>query len=164
MGRSAKSISVKESLTELKKLQKQHPLHVRPRLQMLVLILSGHNTGKQALATALGVNPNSTQSWKQRYEQGGIDLLLSDNRGGYKKPIIDEQTDKAILAKLSDVHNSPRSFKELQQWVAEHYIKDINYHTLNKHVKNKHGARIKVARKTHVRKDDQAVTAFKKNR
>ena len=163
MGRQAKVILIQEELPALKKVLKRHPLHVRPRIQMLILIKEGHSSSKQALATALGVNPNSTQNWKQRYERGGLEALLSDLRGGYKKSVIDEPTDKAILAKLSDVYNSPRSYKELQQWVSENYVRDINYHTLNKHVKKKHGARIKVARKTHVRKDEQAVATFKKN-
>jgi hypothetical protein len=57
----------------------------------------------------------------------------------------------------------PAAYVELQQWVDEEYIKGINYHTLNKHVKRKYKAKIKVARRSHVSKDAQAAEAFKKN-
>ena len=90
--------------------------------------------------------------------------MLQDKRGGNRATVIDQKTDKAIAARLSDGRNAPRSFKELQQWVGDNYIKDINYHTLNKHVKRKYGAKIKVARKSHVHKDEQDEEAFKKNR
>ena len=137
---------------------------MQPRLQLLILIKTDKAHSKQALATALGINANSAQNWKKRYEQGGLPLLLSDQRGGNNKPLIDALTDEAIVSKLSDPYDAPRSYKELQGWVDEHYIKGINYHTLNKHVKHKHGAKIKVARKSHVRKDEEGVSAFKKNR
>lgn len=89
--------------------------------------------------------------------------MLQDKRGGNRTPLIDAKADKAIAARLSDGGNAPRSFKELQQWVHDNYIPGINYHTLNKHVKRKYGAKLKVARKSHVQKDEQAVEAFKKN-
>ena len=164
MGRPAKIITVKESLSELKQLHKRSASHLQPRIQLLILIKTGKAFSKQSLADALGINPNSAQNWKMRYEQGGMELLLCDKRGGFKKPIIDAVTDKAIKLKLSNPKDAPRSFKELQQWVDANYIPGINYQTLNKHVKRKYGAKIKVARKSHVQKDEQAVAAFKKNR
>jgi CBS domain containing-hemolysin-like protein len=39
---------------------------------------------------------------------------------------------------------------------------DINYHTVNKYVKRKFGAKLKVARKSHVNKSEEAVIEFKK--
>jgi len=130
---------------------------------MLILSKQSKALGKYALADALGVNHNSVQSWRKAYEQNGIEKLMEDKRGGNRAAVIDVKTDKAIVARLSDARNAPRSFKELQQWVHDNYIKDINYHTLHKHVKRKYGAKLKVARKSHVQKDEQAVEAFKKN-
>jgi putative transposase len=124
----------------------------------------GKAMGKQALADALGVNHNSAQRWKQRYEQSGIDCLLEDRRGGYKPSVIDEDTAKAIQIKLSNATQAPRSYKELQQWVHEHYINGIKYSTLNSYVKRKWKAKLKVARKSHIKKSEQAVEVFKKNR
>jgi transposase len=164
MARPGKPIKVAESTEELRKLLKVSSLHLKPRIEMLILSKQGKAVGKNELAQALGVNHNSVQTWRKKYEQGGIHALLQDKRGGNRPVVIDAKTDKAIALKLSDPLNAPRSFKELQQWVEEHYIAGINYQTLNKHVKRKYGARIKVARKSHVQKDKEAVEAFKKNR
>jgi uncharacterized protein (DUF342 family) len=98
------------------------------------------------------------------YTEGGLEALLSYHRGGNRKAIISADVEQKILARLSNPYDAPRSYKELQQWVDEHFIKGINYHTLNKHVKHKYNTKIKVARKTHVKKDEQTVVAFKKNR
>jgi transposase len=164
MSRPPKPIIVTESLVELKRLHKQSASHLKPRVQMLILSKQSKAFGKYALSDALGVNHNSVQSWRKSYEQGGVERLLQDKRGGNRAAVIDEKTDKAIEVRLSDAKDAPRSFKELQQWVHDNYVKDINYHTLHKHVKRKYGAKLKVARKSHVNKDEQAVEAFKKNR
>lgn len=164
MSRPSKIIVVKESLNTLKQLHKQSASHLKPRIQMLILSKQSLVSGKYSLATALGVAHSSVQIWRNLYTDGGLQKLLEDKRGGNRNAVIDAKTDKAIVAKLSDAKNAPRSFKELQQWVNDHYIKGINYHTLNKHVKRKYGAKIKVARKSHIQKDEQAAEAFKKNR
>src|SRR4051812_10832930 len=130
MARPPKPIIVKESLTELKQLQKQSSPHLKSRIQMLILSKQAKAAGKYALADALGVNHNSIQTWRKNYNKGGLKKLLEDNRGGNRAAVIDAKTDKAIVAKLSDARNAPRSFKELQQWVQDHYISNINYHTL----------------------------------
>lgn len=164
MARPAKPIEIKENLTELKQLHKQAAPHLKIRVQMLILSKLGKASGKYALADALGVNHNSIQNWRSRYQKGGLKKLLEDKRGGNRAAVIDSKTDKAILSKLSDPKNAPRSFRELQQWVNDNYIKGINYHTLNKHVKRKYKAKLKVARKSHAQKDEEAVSAFKKNK
>ena len=159
---SVKKIVVKESLAELKRLQRSAPSHLKVRLQMLLLALQKQLHSKYALAAALGVDNNSIQNWKAAYNQGGLKELLRDKRGGKKPSLIDARTDKAICAKLSDSQKPLRSFTELQSWVDEHYLPGINYHTLRGHVKRKYGAKIKVVRRSHANKDEQAVEQFKK--
>lgn len=39
----------------------------------------------------------------------------------------------------------------------------INYHTVNKYVKRHFGAKLKVSRKSHIKKDLNAVESFRKN-
>jgi transposase len=159
-----KKLEIKESVPELKKLQQKSPSYLAIRLQMLLVMKTKDIHSKRGLNDILGISANSIQSWKQLYSQGGLDKLMEYHRGGNKQPVIDAKADKAIVAKLSNPYEAPRSYKELQQWVDENLIKGINYHTLNKHVKNKHKTKIKVVRKSHIKKDEQAVAAFKKNR
>lgn len=157
-----KKIQVEEGVAELKRLHKTVAPHLKTRLQMLLLALQKGLHSRNELACALGVDPNSIQAWKKRYRQGGLRELLRDERGGKRPSVIDAATDKAIAAKLFNPQDAPRSFTELQQWVEEHYLPGINYHTLNKYVKRRYGAKIKVVRRTHVNKDEAAVEDFKK--
>jgi len=159
-----KLLSISESSVDLKRLQKQHPPYLAIRLQMLLLMKSKCIHSKRGLSDVLGVSANTVQSWKTMYAKGGLDALLDYKRGGNKPSVISPSNEEKIVSKLSDPYDAPRSFKELQQWVDEHLIKGINYHTLNKFVKRKYQAKIKVARKSHVAKDEQAVVAFKKTR
>lgn len=157
-------LKIKESVQTLRKLHKSSASHLRPRIQMLVLIKQDIVHTKRGLAAALGVSDRSILIWKKRYAQGGMKVLLQDERGGNKPPVITEQVHRAIEKRLSNPSEALRSYKELQQWVSEHYIKDINYYTVRKHVRLRLGAKLKVPRKSHIRKDTNAVRAFKKNR
>jgi hypothetical protein len=62
---SPKSIQVKESLAELKKLLKTSPRLVIPRIRMLIEIKKHESIGgisKHRLAELIGVNHNSIQT------------------------------------------------------------------------------------------------------
>lgn len=159
----AKKLTINESVQGLKKIQLNQPPYLSIRIQMLVLMKTKDIHTKQGLSDVLGVSANTVQSWKKMYEKGGMEQLLEYNRGGNKQPVIGQEADTKILAKLSDPYDAPRSFKELQQWVDENLIKGINYHTLNKHVKRKYKVKIKVARKSHVSKNEEEAADFKKN-
>ncbi len=159
---TAKVLDVKESLEELNKLLRKAPAHIRSRLQMLLMIKADKHHSKRALATALGTHPTTVQNWKRAYAEGGIEHLVQDKRGGNNAVVIDAKTSEAIGLKLCNAKEAPTSFKALQQWVDEHYIPGVNYQTLYQHVKQKFGAKLKIARKSHVYKDEQAAAAFKK--
>jgi CBS domain containing-hemolysin-like protein len=53
-------------------------------------------------------------------------------------------------------------FIELLDWFDKTFQTNINYKTFHGFVVRKFKAKIKVARKTHINKDVQAVEAFKK--
>ena len=57
----------------------------------------------------------------------------------------------------------PNKFKplQLQNWVEQEFEKPILYNTLFKYSQRHFGAKVKVARKSHVKKDEEAVSAFK---
>ena len=156
------TIQIKQAALELKQILKKQPLHLQKRIQMLLLIKEGKHSSKYDLAVALSVNPNSIQTWRSKYIQGGINNLLVYNRTSHKKRVITPELHKAIEKKLTNATEAFRSFEELRSWIDEKYIPFINYHTVNKYVKKHFGAKLKVSRKSHIAKSEQAVSAFKK--
>lgn len=156
------TIQVKETALALKQILKKQPLHLQKRIQMLLLIKEDKHSSKYDLAIALSVNPNSIQTWRSKYIQGGINNLLVYKRTSHKKRVITPELHKAIEKKLTNPTEAFRSFEELRSWIDEKYIPFINYHTVNKYVKKHFGAKLKVSRKSHIAKSEQAVSAFKK--
>lgn len=162
MGRKVKIIQIKETVSELKRLHKQSAEHLRPRIQMLLLIKTGKAYSRLQLADALGVDPNSTQNWKKCYELGGIKLLLSDKRGGKKQAAVTTKAHRQLSERLHNPKTGFRSFIEIQQWLEQEFDIVMNYHAVNKYVKRKFGARLKASRKSHVQKSPADEAVFKK--
>lgn len=156
----ALTVIVKESIKELKSIQRKKPSYYS-RVQMLLLIKEGKFITKDALAEALQVSTQSVHIWRTKYNEGGIEKLLEDNRGGKPAKIT-----SAIHDQLSDrLNNSKEGFKsfvEIQQWLKEKFGLEMQYQAVHKYVKRKFEARPKVARKSHINKDDSAVALFKK--
>ncbi|PJJ10751.1 hypothetical protein CLU83_4213 [Flavobacterium sp. 1] len=160
----SKSISVKENKVELKKLLRQQPIHLRNRVQMLlVLKRSERSLSKNELSNILKINHNTAQRWRKTYCEKGIDALLSDGRVGFKPSIISKEMHQAIEQRLTSPKDAFTSYIDLINWIVENYLPEgINYHTVNKYVKRHFGAKLKVTRKSHSKKDKNAVQAFKK--
>jgi transposase len=160
---NALKITVKENLTKLKKMLKTSAPHLTPKLKMLIIIKeSEFDLNKNELAKEVGVNHNSIQKWRKKYLAGGIKSLLQDGRIGFKPSIITKETHEQIRVKLHNPVGAFTSFKDLQHWVDTNFIKGVNYNSLRHYVKKHFGAKLKVARKSHVKKDKDAGELFKK--
>ena len=129
---------------------------------MLLVSLQKELHSNMKLATALKVSRNTIQQWKTLYSQGGLAQLLKDERGGNRPSVISPAVEQALYEKLTNAQEPPRSFTELWQWVQQQYLLDMNYHTLRGYVIRKYGAKIKIVRKTHTNKEEEAVQEFKK--
>lgn len=159
----ALSVTVKESFKELKLLLKKSPTHYFSKIRMLIEIKrSDALLSKNELAEIIGVNHNSIQSWRTKYINGGVGELLQDGRIGFKPSIIKTSVHKKIGLELNKEEASFSSYKQLHVWVDKNLIKGVNYNSLRHYVKRHFGAKLKVPRKSHIRKDKEAVIAFKK--
>jgi transposase len=156
-----KQIIVKESISELRSFQKRFPSKFKP-LQMLILIKQQGSMSKDKLASLLGSGHSSILTWRNIYLQQGIEALLVENRGGFKKGKITPAAEKKLVARLNDPKGGFRSFIEIQQWLLKEFSIDMEYHAVNKYVKRKFGARLKVSRKSHVQKSPADEAVFKK--
>lgn len=160
----AKIIHVKESSKELKQFQKNQPLSIIKRLNMLIELKKNGVNGlsKRQLAKLIGVDPNSIQKWRTIYVNEGIKGIVSHGRIGFKPSLITKEEHKKIEQKLSQPKNALRGYKELMQWIKDEFGKELKYTTVVEYAKRHFGSKIKVARKSHILKDEVALATFKK--
>ena len=78
--------------------------------------------------------------------------------------MISQEEHERIGTKLNDPTNGLRGYVELQEWIRQEFDKSIKYNTLLKYCGRNFGSKSKVARKSHTKKDLQAVEAKKKLR
>lgn len=154
-------ITVTESVEDLKKLLSKAALHHRPRLKMLSVIAQGTHLNA-TLAAKTGAGLRSIVRWKQAYVAGGLQGLLLDKRGGDMRSALTDQDKEKISQKLSDPSDAFTSFGQAQLWIRDNLGVEMGYHAVNKYLKRNFGARLKVGRKSHVKKDAEAVAFFKK--
>ena len=111
-----------------------------------------------------GVCSQSIHNWRSSYRTGGMEALLSNGRKGKagKPSVFTKQEHQKIANKLGDPKNGLAGFVELQQWIEEEFNKEVKYNTILKYAIRHFGASVKTARKSHVKKDAQAVSTFKK--
>jgi transposase len=159
-----KNFKIKESEGDLKKLMKNSPPMIAKRLHSLLVFKRHADSGisKRQVADEIGVNHNSVQAWRNLYIKGGLKLLMSHSNIGYKPSKINKEQEQALKEKLNNPHNGIVGFVELLDWFNETFQTALNYKTFHGFVVRKFEAKIKVARKTHIKKDAQAVEDFKK--
>ena len=158
-------ITVKETIPALRKLQRTHGELIGKRLLMLIEIKKHEKTAisKRELSRITGINHNSIVKWRKLYNLSGIEPLLKHGRvGGFKKSVVSKEEHRKIEIKLNDPKNGIRGYTELLEWVNKELFKDMKYITLVKYTERHFGSKIKVARKSHVKKDEEAVATFKK--
>ncbi len=161
---SPKQIHIKESISELRKFQKSSIPMIANRIRVLIELKKHEATGisKRAIADIVGVNQNSVQTWRSLYVSAGIEAVLSYQKREGRPSVLSKEEHQRIEEKLKDPNNGLRGFTELQNWVEQELNKTILYNTLFKYSQRHFGAKVKVARKSHVKKDEEAVVAFKK--
>lgn len=161
---SPKQIHIKESISELRRLQKNSIPMIANRIRVLIELKKHESTGisKRTVADIVGVNQNSVQTWRSMYILGGVDAILSYQKREGRPSILSIEEHQKIEEKLKDPKNGLRGFTELQNWVELEFGKTVLYNTLFKYSQRHFGAKVKAARKSHVKKDEDAVAAFKK--
>lgn len=159
-----KILIVKETLSQLKAIQKKASPLIAPRIYMLVVEKENNITGisRRSLATKIGVDPNSITNWRTMYEKGGIELIQNHNKKGFKKSVFSAEVHKAIEKKLKDSKNGLRGYVELLTFIETEFNDKFKYNTLLKYCVKNFNSKIKTARKSHVKKDEEAIKTFKK--
>lgn len=156
-------IQISESELKLKQLyNKETSILKRSRLKALLLIKQGKCKYTKEVAKKVKYDRRSVYNWLKMYEEGGLDNLCTVSSGGNNTKLLKESTIKEIDKLLNNPNSTITSYVELLSILSETTQKDITYSALYQHCKSKHYSKLKVARKSHHKKDEQAVEAFKK--
>ena len=110
----------------------------------------------------IGVDPNSVQSWRTVYSEGGIEAIQKHGKTGFRPSVFSKPEHDAIENKLKNPTNGIHGYVELLTWAEHEFKKQIKYNTLMKYSIKNFGSKIKVARKSHIDKNQEAVATFKK--
>lgn len=161
---SPKIFTIKESLSELKKIQKRSNSMIGKRVHSLLIFKQNelHGISKREVAQIIGVNHNSIQTWRNLYINGGIELLIKHSKIGFKPSVITPEEEQALREQMFNPENGFVGYTELLNWFNEKFGKQTNYSTFKGFVYRKFKTKIKTARKIHVKKDQDKVEDFKK--
>ena len=161
---SPKQLHISESISELRKLQKASIPMIANRIKAIIEFKKHEKTGisKRAVADNIGVNHNSVQTWRKMYGHGGIEAILHYQKQSGRPSEISRAEHTQIEKKLKDPKNGLRGYVELLGWMETEFNKTFKYNTVLKYAYRHFQSKVKVARKSHVKKDEEAVAGFKK--
>ena len=154
---------IQESVFELKQLLKaERKPRRRERLQMLYLFRTGQAKTRKSAAQMLSVHRTTVSRWLDDYERGGLGRLLHMKT----KPNHQSSLPLHVLHTLKRKLRRRRgfdSYKSIQRWLQKRYSLCIPYSTIHGIVRYGLKAKLKVGRKSHVKKNEKEGVAFKEN-
>lgn len=162
MGRTL-TIQIKESEPELQRLQKsKDDLRSFKKLECLLHIKRKTYSKLDAVAASVSISASTLDKWLRVYRERGITDYLAPIKGKRVSRLITPEVHKGLSERLQSEHNTFSGYWEAQQWLKSHYDVEIEYQWLWKYMTTKLGAKFKEPRRSNVKKDVQAVEAFKK--
>ena len=156
-------IEIQESESELRSLlNNQSQLLQYQRVQALLLIKQGKVAYTYQLAKKLKRERKTIYNWLKSYKQEGIVGYLKVRSRGSRREEVPQEVKQALAEQLSNPSTTITSYLELLEWVENNFGISLKYKTLYSHCRKHHNSVLKVSRKSHHKKDDRAVEAFKK--
>lgn len=159
----AREFPIKESELELKSLRKkQKNYRTEKRLIWLECILSKRFKTRKQLASYLNINPRTQERWINQYIDSGIEGLLTDKPKHLKSRIITPEIHQGLQERVNSSTNPFLGYWDAQSWVYDNYGVEVKYHLLRHYLIKHFKTKLKVPRKSHYKKDDEAEKAFLK--
>jgi transposase len=160
----AKILVIKETEKEIKILLKKSIPFIGQRLRVLLILKQNEEKGisRREVAKLAGVDPNSVQKWRELYVNLGIEGLIRHERAGFKPSVFNASEHTMLETKLNSSQNGLQGYVELKDWIEKETGKNFNYNTLLYYCIRNFKSSVKVARKSHVKKNDDLGISFKK--
>jgi len=153
MNRQSKILNfdIKETIEEIESLKNKNPKYFR-RLHLLYLIKSNTYSSMKDIEKALATHRRTLNTWLDMYNQFGISSLIKDNRttNAGRRYNITPKAEKGLIDKLNS--DGFASYKEALEWFNSTYGTSMKYVSFWNYVHKKLGAKLKVARPSHIKK------------
>lgn len=158
-------ITIKESLVFLNKAYSKTTSRLQQdRIKTLLYLVTKKYDYQSDIAKKLGRNEKTIRDWLQLYSASGFDSLIKVNSGGNNTRTLSDKVIVLIAQKVTDSNTTITSYIELQLLLEEQTQEKIAYGTLYSHCSRKFKTKLKVARKSHYKKDSNAEAFFKNTR
>jgi transposase len=143
---------IQETPTELQQLLRAtRDARHQQRVQALYLLRTQQARTRLQVARLLGVNRNTVGRWLVAYTQGGFPQLLTIAKAPGKPPLLSAAMRQALRERLAQ----PQGFasdKAIWQWLRQEYGLTIAYKTVHRFVRYTLRAKLKVPRKSQIKK------------
>jgi transposase len=133
----------------------------KERLQMLWWLKTGQVSQHQELSQRLGRSPACITRWLSQYRNGGLKQLLSVKTAPGAKPKIGGEALEKLLAGLNSEEGFS-SYKAIVEWLKHECGLEVKYNTVNRFVRQKLKAKLKVPRPVSLNQRPGAIEGFKK--
>lgn len=154
---------IRESIFELRQLLRtEKKTRGEERLRMLYLFRTGQAKTRKSAAQILSVHRTTISRWLDAYERGGLGRLLHMKTKSNHQPSLPTHVLHTLKRKLRR-RRGFNSYKSIQLWLEKRYSLCIPYSTVHGIVRYGLKAKLKVGRKSHVKKNEKDGIAFKEN-
>ena len=154
---------LKETIQELKDLRRKTKNHrLKTRLLYLIIKDDPRYPTLDSISQQLDVSVSSLRRWRITYQTKGLSHLLTISNGGKRREVVTSDIHKGLEKKVNDSVDPLLGYNHAVEWVKEKYGIVLKYNTLRTYMKRHFKTKLKVPRKSHYKKDDEAVQLFKK--
>ena len=112
------------------------------------------------LAKNIGIDHAIVKRWLKQYTDESLDSYLSIKRGGNRKSVVSKELHNALSKKLNSSLDPLKGYWDVQIWIKKEFDLDLKYHTVRAYLIRHFKTKLKSPRKSHYKKDEQAIEAF----
>lgn len=143
---------IHESVEQLReRLRQESRARQKQRLQALYLLRSGQAKSRTQAGELLGVSRRTVGEWLDRYAAEGLEGLLEIRTHTNRNYSLTPEQDARLREKLSEPEGFP-SYTAAHAWVNATFGLGLDYKAVHQIVRYRHGAKLKVPRKSHTKK------------
>ena len=156
--------AIAETPEKLRQLKNQQKTIVSfQKIQSLYLLKTGQIKTITKLATLLGVHRVTLQKWLKKSKNGGLEELLIIKQKTGRPSQFNDKAIAELEKILNEAENGFKSYEEIQRWLKSNCQLKIKYKTLYHWVRYRLKAKLKVPRRSAIKKNEQEEVEFKKN-